>query len=211
MKIFLIAGGTASGKTTIAKKVWESVCKYKAVNLIQLDDYYYSFNQLKAIYGYENEAQINWDDPKTINFELLKEHLNLLEQGISVTKPKFVYEKNDYGKEMNHFTNFEFTIIEGIHALYDDEILERADLKIYVHADSDIRLIRRIRRDAEKRFQNFDASKFLELWEKQIKVMHNRYIEPKKYRADLIISTNSGIERKFNLRIIDMIKESVIE
>ncbi len=210
MKLYLIAGGTASGKTTIAQKVWSSVCEHTKINLIQLDDYYYPYSILKNKLKVDKEEDINWDDPSTINFDLLKEHLNQLKNGKEVKKSKFVYNTNEYSDEEVVYYPELPTIIEGIHALYDQDILNDAEMKIYVHADSDIRLIRRIRRDAIERVSNFDPNSFLRIWETQIRTMHNRYIEPKKNEADLIISTNNWITRKFNERIINIITQSIV-
>ncbi len=210
MKLYLIAGGTASGKTTIAQKVWEAVCEHTKINLIQLDDYYHPYSYLKEKYNVQNESEINWDDPITINFDLLKEHLKLLKDGQEVRKSKFVYNTNEYSDEEVVYYPELPTIIEGIHALYDEEISNEAEMKVYVHADSDIRLIRRIRRDAIERVSNFDPNNFLRIWETQIRTMHNKYIEPRKNEADLIISTNNWITRQFNERIINIITRSIV-
>ncbi len=210
MKLYLIAGGTASGKTTIAQKVWEAVCEHTKINLIQLDDYYHPYSYLKEKYNVQDESEINWDDPITINFDLLKEHLNLLRNGQEVTKSKFVYNTNEYSDEEVVYYPELPTIIEGIHALYDEEISNDAEMKVYVHADSDIRLIRRIRRDAIERVSNFDPNNFLRIWETQIRTMHNKYIEPRKNEADLIISTNNWITRQFNEKIIKIITRSIV-
>ncbi len=210
MNLYLIAGGTASGKTTIAKNIWESINKEKKINLIQLDDYYFPFSVLKEKFNVKNEEEINWDHPSTINFQLLKKHLKQLENGEVIKKSKFIYNTNEYSKtEFTIYNSDEITIIEGIHALYDEELNEKADLKIYVHADADIRLIRRIKRDSAI-YGEFDSEKFLDIWEKQIRDMHNIFIEPKKHISDLIISTNNQIKPNFNQKIIELIKDSII-
>lgn len=187
-KLVLIAGGTASGKTTIADLlVRKNLEKNITSTIVSIDNYYKSIDMLNV----DDGKNVNWDDPKTINWNLLKKDINFLLNGKTIFKKS--YDFNHYkhlGKEIEYKSN-DLIILEGLFALYDEDLKEISSSKIYVNCDSDIRLIRRIRRDIKGRSNDSKEMEFfIQRWEKEIKPMHKKYINPTKEFADLTVKNN---------------------
>ncbi|MDZ7742898.1 MAG: uridine kinase [Bacteroidota bacterium] len=180
MLIIGIAGGSGSGKTTVVRKVIESLSR-GSVSLISQDSYYKDNGDLPE----EEKKKINFDHPSSIEWELLIEHLDRLRQGNQIPMPIYSYVTCARAKETIEVFPTKVIIIEGILILTNPELRERFDIKAYVDADSDDRLMRIISRDIKERGRNYQQ--VLEHYADFVKPMHLQFIEPTKRYADIII------------------------
>lgn len=180
MLIIGIAGGTGSGKTTVVKKIIESFGDDEVAVLSQ-DSYYRDNSHIPL----EERKELNFDHPKSIEFELLIEHLKELKLGKEIKEPVYSYLTCTRSEETNIIKPKHVVIVEGILILANPELRELFDIKIYVHASADDRLIRLIRRDTIERGR--DVNTVLDRYHKTVKPMHDQFIEPTKNHADLII------------------------
>lgn len=187
-KLILIAGGTASGKSMVAdniKKQFEE--GGKEVSILTMDNYYKTLEQL----GTTEHSEVNWDSPKTFDWDRLKKDIYDLLDGKDIVNHRYIYGAGAYDKEDIVVKSSDFIMLEGLFALLSEDIRKLADVQIFVNVDEDIRLIRRVKRDSEGRYaNNFDSMDFMNQWLKVIKPMHNKYIQPTKEHADLIINNN---------------------
>jgi uridine kinase len=180
MLIIGIAGGSGSGKSTVVKQIMRHLPK-DAVSVIPQDAYYRDNGHLSA----EERARINFDHPSSIEFNLLIKHLDALKTGASVEMPIYSYVTCARSKETIPVFPKEVIIVEGILILTNPRLRKRMDIKIYVDADGDDRLMRIIWRDIEERGRSFQQ--VLQHYEKFVKPMHLQFIEPTKRYADIIV------------------------
>ena len=180
MLVIGIAGGTGSGKTTVVRKIVESLPAGEVVVLPQ-DSYYKDSSHVPV----EERQFINFDHPDAFDWDLLSEQLTMLKEGKSIEQPTYSYITCTRQSETIHIEPREVVIVEGILALCDDKLREQMDLKIFVDADSDERLIRVISRDIVERGRT--AEVVMERYTRVLKPMHMQFIEPTKRYADLII------------------------
>ncbi|MBE9466834.1 MAG: uridine kinase [Bacteroidetes bacterium] len=180
MLIIGIAGGTGSGKTTVVKKIVERLPKGEVAVLSQ-DSYYRDNSNLLL----EERQKINFDHPKALEFELLIDHLKKLKNGITIQEPIYSYLTCTRSKESIPVLPKKIIIIEGILILTNKKLRDLFDVKVFVHADPDDRLIRVIKRDTIERGRSVDV--VLDRYIKSVKPMHEEFIEPSKTYADLII------------------------
>jgi uridine kinase len=180
MLIIGIAGGTGSGKTTVVQKIMERLPEGEVVVLPQ-DSYYRDSSHLPL----EERLEINFDHPDSIEFELLVKHLNDLKMGITVQQPIYSYLSCTRSAETIPIHPCRVIIIEGILVLTNPELRDLMNLKVFVDADADDRLIRVINRDIIERGRS--VNKVMERYECTVKPMHLQFIEPSKRFADLII------------------------
>ncbi len=194
MLIIGIAGGTGSGKTTVVSQIIEEL-KNEDVAVISQDSYYQDTTNLSL----EERVKINFDHPKSIDFDLLVSHLRELKSGNSIEEPVYSFKEHNRTGETVTIQPKKVIIVEGILILTHADIRDMFDIKIYVHADSDERLIRRLKRDINDRGRNLDEV----LWRYQttLKPMHQQFIEPTKEFADIIIPTN-----RYNNVAIDIVQ-----
>ncbi|MCM8568374.1 uridine kinase [Gramella jeungdoensis] len=183
MLIIGIAGGTGSGKTTVVNQIIEEL-KHEEVDVISQDSYYQDTSHL----SFEERKSINFDHPKSIDFELMAEHLKLLKNGQTIQQPVYSFKEHNRTGETVEIQPRKVIIVEGILILTHPEIRELFDIKMYVHADSDERLIRRLKRDIAERGR--DLEEVLWRYQTTLKPMHQQFIEPTKEFADIIIPTN---------------------
>ena len=183
MLIIGIAGGTGSGKTTVVQQIVEELPKDE-VCIISQDSYYHDTSNLT----YTEREKINFDHPKAIDFDLLVNHLKELRKGNSIQQPIYSFIEHNRTKETLKTTPKKVIIVEGILILTHPEIRDMFDVKVYVHADSDERLIRRLKRDITERGR--DLNEVLNRYQSTLKPMHQQFIEPTKEYADIIIPTN---------------------
>ncbi len=188
MYIIGIAGGTGSGKTTVVRKIVESMPDGK-VGLIPQDSYYNDNTALTM----EERHKINYDHPSAFDWDLLVRHIRELKNGHAVEQPTYSYLECNRLPETIHVEPCEILIIEGIMALYRKELRDLMDLKIFVDADPDERLIRVISRDMVERGRT--AEMVMGRYTEVLKPMHMEFIEPTKRYADLIIP-QGGNNRK---------------
>jgi uridine kinase len=183
-----IAGGTGSGKTTLAAKLKETFSDRTV--LINQDNYYKNLNHLSK----KERASQNFDHPDSIDFELLKEHLLLLKDGQSIEVPNYNFRTHSREASTHTVDPAEIIILEGILIFAVPEVRELCDLKIFVETDDDIRLLRRIERDLHERSRDFKSVR--DQYMTSVKPMHEAFVEPSKRYADVIIPTrehNNGI------------------
>lgn len=194
MLIIGIAGGTGSGKTTVVNQIIEEL-KNEEVDVISQDSYYQDTSHLT----YEERVKINFDHPKSIDFDLLVSHLKDLRAGKSIQQPVYSFKQHNRTGETIEIQPRKVIIVEGILILTHADIRDMFDIKIYVHADSDERLIRRLKRDINDRGRDLDEV----LWRYQttLKPMHQQFIEPTKEFADIIIPTN-----RYNTVAVDIVQ-----
>jgi len=193
MLIIGIAGGTGSGKTTVVNKIMESLPQGEVV-LLPLDSYYKDSSNVPA----ERRQLINFDHPNAFDWELLHNHVHMLREGMSIEEPTYDYITSTRQPETIHVEPREVIIIEGILSLYDEKLREMMDLKIFVDADPDERLIRVIQRDMMERGRT--AQMVMDRYMRVLKPMHEQFIEPEKRYADLIVPQGGN-----NLVAIDII------
>jgi uridine kinase len=175
-----IAGGTGSGKTTVARRVYESL---KGVNVvvIQQDAYYIDLSHLPL----EERKKINFDHPSAFDSDLLIKHLQKLTRGQEIEKP--IYSFTDYTrkKETEKVLPRDIIILEGILVLEEEKIRKLLDIKIYVDADEDERFIRRLVRDTKERGRSMES--VIEQYLTVVKPMFLQFVEPSKRYADIVI------------------------
>lgn len=180
MLIIGIAGGTGSGKTTVVRNILKHL-NTENVLVVSQDNYYKDHNELSL----EERQKINFDHPRSIDFELLTEHVMKLKNGEIIEQPVYSFITHSRTDEtlVTHPKNV--IIVEGILVLTNPELRELFDVKIFVHADSDERLIRRIQRDITERGR--DLEEVLNRYRTTLKPMHEQFIEPSKIHADIIV------------------------
>ena len=176
-----IAGGTASGKTSIANVLRDSFKDTNSVIIIKEDDYYKDQSNLT----YEERTKTNYDHPLAFDFDLMNEHLLSLLSGNKIEKPIYDYTVHNRSDKTEIIEPSDVIILEGLFSLYNPEIRHIEDIKIFVEADSDIRFIRRLNRDIVERKRTIDN--ITEQYLTTVKPMHDQFIEPTKKYADVII------------------------
>ncbi len=197
MLIIGIAGGTGSGKTTVVGQIVKEL-PVDEVCVISQDSYYHDTSHLSI----EDRKKINFDHPKAIDFDLLVSHLQELRNGNAFEQPVYSFvEHNRTGETITTYPK-KVIIVEGILILAHPDIREMFDIKIFVHADSDERLIRRLKRDIATRGR--DLEEVLNRYQTTLKPMHQQFIEPTKEFADIIIPTN-----RYNTVAIDVIRSII--
>jgi uridine kinase len=174
-----IAGGTGAGKTTIARRVTESVGE--AVTRFPLDNYYRDLSHLEMA----EREQANYDHPDAFEWELVREHLHTLLEGRPIEMPQYDFTVHNRTEETVTVEPTDVVVVEGIFALHDEVVLDMLDLRLYVETDADVRILRRIRRDVIERDRDLDG--VIEQYLGTVKPMHERFVEPTKGEADLVV------------------------
>ena len=173
MLIIGIAGGTGCGKTTVVNQILDQLPEGE-VGVISQDSYYTDTSHL----SYEERTKINFDHPRSIDFELLETHLKELKNGNTIEQPVYSFVKHNRTGDTLKTHPRKVMIVEGILILTNPELREMFDIKIFVHADSDERLIRRLKRDISERGRDLDE--VLNRYQTTLKPMHEQFIEPMK-------------------------------
>ncbi|MEM1338163.1 MAG: uridine kinase [Bacteroidota bacterium] len=194
MLIIGIAGGTGCGKTTVVQQIIEQLPQGE-VAVISQDSYYKDLSHLTK----KERGQVNFDHPNSIDFELLIQHLQAIKSGKTIEIPVYSFVEETRLSETTTTVPKKVIIVEGILVLSNPKLRELFDIKIYVHADSDERLIRRLQRDIKER--GHDLEKVLYRYQNAVKPMHNEFIEPSKEYADIIIPNNN-----YNTVAVDMVR-----
>ncbi len=203
MLIIGIAGGSGSGKTTVVNKIIKSLPK-DSVAVISQDAYYRDSKHLSV----EDRKKINFDHPSSIEFSLLVDHIDQLKEGNTIGMPIYSYLTCTRASETIPVEPKKVIIVEGILILVNPRLRKRLDIRVYVDADSDDRLMRIIWRDIEERGRSF--KEVLDHYEKFVKPMHLLFIEPNKRYADIIIP--QGGENQIAIDILtSSIKEKLRE
>ncbi len=194
MLIIGIAGGTGSGKTTVVHQIMNQL-PLTEVGVLSQDHYYRETHHL----SYEERAKINFDHPRAIDFELLTQHLRQLKAGNAIEQPVYSFVTHNRTDDTIHTHPRKVMIVEGILILSDPVLRELFDIKVFVHADPDERLIRRLKRDIAERGR--DMEEVLSRYQSTLKPMHEQFIEPTKAFADIIIPND-----KYNTVAIDVVR-----
>ncbi|MFT4805782.1 MAG: uridine kinase [Psychroserpens sp.] len=199
MLIIGIAGGTGCGKTTVVNQILNELPEGE-VGIISQDSYYMDTSHL----GYDERVKINFDHPRSIDFELLEQHLRELKAGNFIDQPVYSFVKHNRTGDTIKTNPRKVMIVEGILILTNPELRKMFDIKIFVHADSDERLIRRLKRDITERGRDIDE--VLTRYQTTLKPMHQQFIEPMKEYADIIIPNN-----KYNTVAVNIVKTIINE
>jgi uridine kinase len=203
MTIIGIAGGTGSGKTTVVRKIVEALPpNYVAV--VPQDSYYNDTTHMTD----EERKAINFDHPDAFEWPLLAKHIEMLKSGESIEQPIYDYITSSRQKETIHVEPREIIIVEGIMALRDYHLRQQMDLKIFVDADADDRLIRVAQRDIVERGRTIEA--VMERYQRVLKPMHEQFIEPCKRYADVIIPQGGHNNAAINM-LMKFIKQELKE
>ena len=199
MLVLGIAGGTGSGKTTVVNQIIKHFPSDQ-VCIISQDSYYKATDNL----SYEERTKINFDHPRAIDFELLVQHLKDLKSGKIIEQPVYSFVTHNRTIDTIQTHPRKVVIVEGILIFNNEELRNLFDIKIFVHADTDERLIRRIRRDITERGRDIDE--VLNRYKDTLKPMHQQFIEPTKNFADIIIPND-----KFNTVAVDIVRTVINE
>ena len=194
MLVIGIAGGTGSGKTTVVHQIMNELPETE-VGIIAQDSYYKQTDNL----SFDERKLINFDHPRAIDFELLVAHLKELKAGNTINQPVYSFVTHNRTDDTIFTHPRKVMIVEGILILTNPELRDLFDIKIFVHADSDERLIRRLKRDIAERGR--DMEEVLNRYQSTLKPMHQQFIEPTKAFADIIIPND-----KFNTVAIDVVR-----
>ena len=192
-----IAGGSGSGKTLVARRIFDELGSDKVI-IIQQDSYYRDLGHLSL----EERKKQNFDHPDSFDHEFLIRQLKDLLAGKSVDQPVYDYTIHSRRNETKRIGEHIIIVLEGILILHDPELRKLMDIKVYVDTDDDVRLIRRIRRDVNERGRSLDS--ILDQYENSVRPMQLQFIEPTKRYADIIIP-----EGGYNLVAIDLLKTKV--
>ncbi len=174
-----IAGGTGSGKTTITEKIMERFGNN--VTVLKHDNYYKAHDSLT----YEERSKLNYDHPSSFDTDLLIEHIKLLKEGRDIICPVYDYTVHNRSKDTITISPNKVMIVEGILIFENLELCKLFDIKLFVDADADVRILRRINRDVKERGRSLDS--IISQYLTTVKPMHEAFVEPSKKNADLII------------------------
>jgi len=194
MLIIGIAGGTGSGKTTVVNQILNEL-PLEEVTVISQDSYYNKNDNL----SFEDRSKINFDHPRAIDFDLLIKQLLELKSGQIIDQPIYSFVTHNRSTDTLKTHPRKVVIVEGILIFTNKALRDLMDIKVFVHADSDERLIRRLKRDIQERGRDLDE--VLQRYQDTLKPMHLEFIEPTKNYADIIIPNN-----KFNTVAIDIVR-----
>jgi uridine kinase len=202
MLIIGIAGGTGSGKTTVARSVIDRLGSEK-VTFISQDNYYNNPIHLSL----EERKMINYDHPLSFDIELLSHDLLLLREGKTVYAP--VYDFSLFARVTGESVELKpnsIVILEGLHVLYEESIRKILDIKVFVDTDPDVRILRRVLRDIEERGRTIQS--IHDQYLKTVKPMHEAFIEPSKKYADLIIP--EGGHNEVGIQLLSILTEKYL-
>jgi len=182
-----VAGGSSSGKTTVAERLAE-LAGTRHLALLKLDSYYVDLSDRPLV----DRESFNFDHPDAFDWPLLNDHLAALSAGASVPVPIYDYVQYNRSGEARVVHPAPIVVVEGILVLWEPTLRDRFDLKVFVDTDADIRLIRRIRRDARERGRS--AESVMEQYLTTVRPAHEQFIEPSKRYADVIVP-QGGLNR----------------
>jgi len=192
-----IAGGTASGKTLVAERLMDAL-EPRGVAMIKQDSYYRDLSGMTS----EQRAQQNFDHPDAFDIAQIVEHIEALVRGESIEEPIYDFTRHMPSPHTRTIEAGRVIVLEGILVLAEPKLRDLMDIKLFVDADPDIRLVRRLRRDVEERGRTVRS--VLEQYESSVRPMHLQFIEPSKRYADVIIP-----EGGHNHVAIDLIRTKI--
>lgn len=195
-----IAGGTGSGKTTLADKLIEA---FPGQSVLICQDSYYKDISGQSI---EERAKANFDHPNSLDFDLLRDHLIALKNNQSICVPQYSFHTHSREPQSTSVQPAALIIVEGILIFAVDEVRDLFDIKIYVDTDDDVRLLRRIERDMKERSRDFCSIR--DQYLKTVKPMHDSFVEPSKRFADVIIPSDRRNVKGLSM-IVSKLKEEL--
>jgi len=175
-----IAGGTGSGKTSFAKELSSNFSKSDIV-LIEQDSYYKDLANISI----SEREKINFDHPNSIDFSLMIKHLESLKNGIQTKIPIYDFATHTRKKSTKTIDKHRIILLEGIFSLFNEEIRDMMNIKIYIDTPNDLRIIRRIKRDIDERNRTFES--IIKQYHDNVRPMHIKFVKPTKQYADIII------------------------
>ena len=191
-----IAGGTGSGKTTLMKNL---IARFgDVVTVLSHDNYYRRHDELT----YEERSALNYDEPAAMETELMVRHLDALRHGQEIDCPVYDFTVHNRSDETIRVVPKKVIIVEGILIFADEDLRDLMDIKIFVDTDADVRLCRRIKRDVNKRGRSLES--VLTQYQTTVKPMHEKYVEPSKKYADLVVPEGGK-----NFVALDMIMDRI--
>lgn len=194
-----IAGGTASGKTTIAKKIYDASLQYGTVAMIKIDDYYKQLDHLSL----DERKKINYDHPDAYDVDLLIKHLKDLQNHKSINKPTYDFVNHNRSDVIEKIKPVNVIIVEGIMIFAIPQLRNMCQIKIFVDTPDDVRFIRRLKRDIEKRGRTVES--VIHQYLSTVRPMHLMFVEPSKRFADVIIPEGGE-----NVVAVDMLTTKII-
>ena len=174
-----VAGGTGSGKTTLVKALMNRFGD--DISVLSHDNYYKRHDDMT----YEERAKLNYDCPDAFDTDMMADHLSLLRQGHAIDCPTYDYTVHNRAEEVLHVEARKVIVVEGILIFTSAALCRQMDIRIFVDADADVRLCRRIRRDVKKRGRTIDS--VIDQYLTTVKPMHELYVEPSKKNAHIIV------------------------
>lgn len=186
IKLIGIAGGSGSGKTTFAKKLINLV--EEPITLFHMDSYYLPQQPQKH---YTKSGKPNFDHPEAFDWELLRTHLFSLKEGKDVESPIYDFKTSSRTGTTETTKATGVVIFEGIFTLFDSEIRNLLDIKVFLHVDSDIRFTRRLNRDVQERGRSLDS--VIDQYYETVRPMHQKFLEPQKQFADFIVGEETDV------------------
>ncbi len=180
-----IAGGSASGKTSVSKKLAEYFDDTNTVTIIRQDDYYKDQSHMT----FQERTKTNYDHPNAFDNDLLVKQIDELAAGKTIEKPTYDFVNHTRASITEIVHPCDVLLLEGLFVLEDEEILKRLDMKVYIDTDADIRFIRRLKRDVRDRGRTIES--VCDQYMTTVRVMHEAFVEPSKKRADIIIPEGS--------------------
>jgi len=189
-----IAGGTASGKTTVARKVHAAMSD-RRVAFIDQDAYYRDLSSMSLA----ERRNVNFDHPDAFDVDLLVEHLQALREGRAIQKPVYNFVTSTREPEHTVVHPGELVLIEGILVLHMDRVREMMDVRIFVDAEDDVRIIRRLMRDIKERGRDFDH--VVSQYFRHVRPMHMGFVEPSKRHADIIVPHGGNNETAIDMLV----------
>ena len=202
-----IAGGSASGKSSISRRLKERYENTNSVVIIRQDDYYKD-QKNKTM---EERVKTNYDHPFAFDNDLFVAQLKQLMAGAAIEKPGYDFVVHTRSEETEHIEPSDVIVIEGLFILEDEQLRDLCDIRIFVDTDDDIRFIRRLIRDVKKRGRTIDS--VIEQYTTTVKVMHNTFIEPSRKYADIIIPEGGHNQVAIDLlttKISSIIQENML-
>jgi uridine kinase len=174
-----IAGGTASGKTTVARKIHEAFAS--RVAFIDQDSYYRPLDHLSL----DQRREVNFDHPDAFDSDLLVEHVKSLKQGRAIEKPVYDFVTSTRQQRTASVSSADLILIEGILVLHMEQLRREMDVRIFVETEDDVRIIRRLTRDIKERGRDFDH--VIHQYFQHVRPMHMAFVEPSKRWADIVV------------------------
>lgn len=191
-----IAGGTGSGKTTIADRI--AAAFSTEVVMMDMDSYYADYQDLSA----KERRKINFDHPDAFDIDLFVEHIFALKEGVSIDKPVYSFAESIREKRTNRIDPAPIIIVEGILVLAIKRIRELMDARIYVATDDDVRFIRRLQRDVKERGRTLES--VISQYQATVRPMHLAFVEPSKRYADLVIPRGGNNDIAVQMVVSDL-------